>query len=387
MSPRVTAIVVTAIAVSALALVPATASADSLVTYACSPPIPKTAANCAIWHTAPVTLNWGWPAIYDPVVPADCANRTFTTDTAGTDVQCIVRIGDSGDVQFATATVRLDTTAPVVTVMTAARPPDNDGWWNHPVAFSFAGTDVTSGVASCDTVTYSGPDGDAAKVIGSCTDVAGNTAAGSFPVKYDATPPTVAPGSSDAKVGEIDLNWTTSADVVSSRVLRSPGIGKAPVSEVYSGSNRSFSDSGVTGGETYTYTINASDPAANLASTTMTVKALAAPQASPATKGSARAPRLDWPVVRGADYYNVQLFRNGRKILSAWPRHSRLQLHKQWRYAGKGRSLAPGTYRWYAWPGFGRRSAHRYGKLIMSRRFKVNAAPPAPVTGQAASRG
>jgi hypothetical protein len=360
----------------ALAIASSAAAADSLVTYACSPPLPKAAANCALWHTTPVTLTWGFPASYDPLPPGDCTTRKFNTDTARTDVQCIVHIPPAGDIQFATATVRVDVTPPAVTGMTAARPADHDGWWNHPVALTFAGTDGTSGIAACDVVDYSGPDSGAAAVTGSCSDVAGNTAAGTFPFAYDATPPTVTPGSSDAKVGHISLTWTPSADAVSSRVLRSPGIGSAAVSDVYSGPNRSFTDPAVTGGRTYTYTINAADVAGNVASTTMTALAKA-----PAP------PRLDWRTVKPADYYNVQLFRNGRKILSAWPRHSRLQLRKQWRYAGRQRKLSPGTYHWYVWPGFGRRSAHRYGKLIMQRRFTIGGPTTKTKPGKAASRG
>jgi hypothetical protein len=366
------------------AVTAASASADSLVTYACTPPASQTAGNCAIWHTTPVTLYWGWPASYNPTVLGDCTTpHTFTTDTAGTDVQCVVQNAATKDIQFATATIRLDQTPPVVTGMAADRPPDHDGWWNHPVNFTFTGTDATSGIATCDTVNFAGPDSALAPVTGSCTDVAGNKASGTFPVKYDATPPTVAPGSADAPIGQISLTWTTSPDAVSTSVMRSPGIGGAPASEVYSGPGHSLTDSAVVGGETYTYTINASDPAANVASTTMTVKAKAVPQASPAAKGPVGPPLLDWPRVKGADYYNVQLFRNGRKILSAWPRRSQLQLQRQWHYAGKARALAPGTYRWYAWAGFGRRAQHHYGKLIVTRRFKI----AAPATGKSASRG
>jgi hypothetical protein len=358
MSPRLTALLV--VAVAALALVPGTAAADPIVTYVCSPPSPPAADNCAKWNTAPVLLHWGFPAAYHPVL-GDCSDRTFTADTAGTDVQCVVRVGDTGDVQFATATVRLDRTPPVVTTMSAVRPPDYDGWWNHPVAFAFAGTDATSGIGVCDTINYSGPDGDAAKVTGSCTDVAGNAASGSFPIKYDATPPSVSAGAAKVKAGRVSLQWSTSTDAVTSHVMRSPGIGGTAVSDVYSGPNKSFTDSGVKAGHTYTYSINAQDQAGNVATATVVAKAAAK-----------RAPRLDWPSVRGADYYNVQVFRNGRKILSAWPRHSRLQLKKRWRYAGKRRTLSAGTYSWYAWPGFGRRSAQRYGKLIASRRFRIS---------------
>ena len=53
-------------------------------------------------------------------------------------------------------------------------------------------SDATSGVADCPSVTYTGPDGDAAPVIGRCTDRAGNSAAGPSRVKYDDTAPEVA---------------------------------------------------------------------------------------------------------------------------------------------------------------------------------------------------
>jgi hypothetical protein len=254
--------------------------------------------------------------------------------------------------------------------MSPARPPDHDGWWNHPVAFAFAGTDATSGIAACDTVNYTGPDGDASKVTGSCTDVAGNTASASFPIKYDATPPTVTAGSSDTtKTGEISLNWAPSADAVSSTVVRSPGTGGAPATEVYSGPNRSLTDFGVVGGETYTYTITVSDPAGNVASATMTVNAKGAPLA---VASRIAAPRLDWRSIRGADYYNVQLFRGTQKVLSTWPTRPRLRLRRSWRYLGRRQRLVAGTYRWYVWPGYGRRSRHRYGRLLGTREFTIN---------------
>jgi hypothetical protein len=377
-----------AIVVSALLGLAGSASAADNLTYGCEPPPTRTMANCSAWNTRPVTLVWSWTLAYDPApIPgSDCTTpRIFSADTAGTQVHCYIwKHVDQTGVEDLIATIRIDMTSPTVTGMTPARPPDHDGWWNHPVALSFAGTDATSGIATCDTITYSGPDSATAQVTGTCTDVAGNTSPGTYPLKYDGTPPTVAPGAAGTTVGQVSIGWLPSADVVSSRVIRSPGIGGAPASEIYSGPNHSLTDSAVTGGETYTYSIIAADPAGNEATTTMAVKAKATPQASPAAKNALRAPRLDWQGVKGADYYNVQLFRNGRKILSAWPRFSRLQLHKQWRYAGKKRKLAPGTYHWYVWPGYGGRAAHRYGKLIAQKRFKI-AAPPA--SGKAASRG
>jgi hypothetical protein len=75
--------------------------------------------------------------------------------------------------------------------------------------------------------------------------------------------------------------------------------------------------------------------------------------------------------VRRAQYYNVQLFRAGRKQLTAWPRAPRYQLKLRWTYAGKPRRLAPGRYRWMVWPGFGPRSKVNYGKAIGRSTFVV----------------
>jgi len=51
-----------------------------------------------------------------------------------------------------------DATAPTVTA-TPGRAADHNGWYNSPVAVSFAGQDATSGGVSCDpTRLYAGPD-------------------------------------------------------------------------------------------------------------------------------------------------------------------------------------------------------------------------------------
>jgi hypothetical protein len=89
---------------------------------------------------------------------------------------------------------------------------------------------------------------------------------------------------------------------------------------------------------------------------------------------AARPPVLRWTRARHARYYNVQLHRAGRKILSAWPARPRYRLHRRWSFAGNLRRLAPGRYVWYVWPGYGRRSAARYGDLIGRSAFRVR--PP-----------
>ena len=82
-------------------------------------------------------------------------------------------------------------------------------------------------------------------------------------------------------------------------------------------------------------------------------------------------PVLRWRRIPGASYYNVQLWRAGRKILSRWPIRPRLALKARWRYAGHSYRLRPARYRWYVWPGYGLRSTAQYGRLAVRGRFRI----------------
>ena len=82
-------------------------------------------------------------------------------------------------------------------------------------------------------------------------------------------------------------------------------------------------------------------------------------------------PLLRWRRVPRASYYNVQLFRGSVKIFSAWPSRTRLQLRARWTYLGRQQRLKAGTYRWYVWPGYGKASLRRYGRLLGGSTFKV----------------
>ena len=79
-----------------------------------------------------------------------------------------------------------------------------------------------------------------------------------------------------------------------------------------------------------------------------------------------RPPLLRWRAVPRASYYNVQLYRAGRKVLTAWPRRTRLQLQMRWRFNGRAERFRPGLYRWYVWPGYADR---RFGKLVGTSTF------------------
>src|SRR5262249_1832941 len=121
---------------------------------------------------------------------ASCTSATYggpdngSASVAGT---CTDNAGNSATTTFG---FKYDGTPPNVNA-SPGRAPDANGWYNHPVAVAFAGTDATSGIASCTSATYSGPDDGGAGVSGSCSDAAGNSASGSFGLKYDSTPPKV----------------------------------------------------------------------------------------------------------------------------------------------------------------------------------------------------
>ena len=84
-----------------------------------------------------------------------------------------------------------------------------------------------------------------------------------------------------------------------------------------------------------------------------------------------RPPKLRWKRVAGATYYNVQLWRDGVKLLSFWPIRTSLQLKRRWSYQGRRYVLTPGTYRWYVWPGLGARADVRYGTILGRQTFTL----------------
>ena len=107
----------------------------------------------------------------------------------------------------------------------------------------------------------------------------------------------------------------------------------------------------------YRYWVSARDPAGNVTSQTVS----ATPSRLVPVNGARLRgpPLLQWPKVKRAGYYNAQLYRGSRKVLSAWPARARLQLPRSWNFGGQRYRLATGHYRWYVWPGFGSRTARR----------------------------
>jgi hypothetical protein len=87
----------------------------------------------------------------------------------------------------------------------------------------------------------------------------------------------------------------------------------------------------------------------------------------------ASPPLLRWRAVARASYYNVQVFRNGVKVLSVWPTRTRFQLRARWTFLGRQYRLSAGKYSWYVWPRFGRGAAGGYGNALGRSTFTVTA--------------
>lgn len=199
-----------------------------------------------------------------------------------------------------TITVHVDQTPPTAVVATPARPPDAGLSYSAPLPISWSATDVTSGIAACTTLTYAGPDGPAVAPTGTCRDRAGNVSA---PLPFS-------------------FSYDTTVPVLPDPIVAATGV-----------------------------------PTASQATVTGT-------PSPPTAKPKAERPTLTWRAQPKAKYYNLQLFRNGRKVLSTWPTVTHYTLKPSWRYRGHTYTLTAGRYRWYVWPGYGPRAAHRYGKLL-----------------------
>ncbi len=80
-----------------------------------------------------------------------------------------------------------------MTGASASRSPDRNGWYNHTLTITFAGSDATSGIDTCTQTTYSGPD-DGERLASAAPAATGRgtrARAGAFNFQYDETGPTV----------------------------------------------------------------------------------------------------------------------------------------------------------------------------------------------------
>ena len=325
------------------------------------------------WYVTNVTVSW---TINDPesviLSSGGCDTRTLSSDTSGTRLTCAAA-SDGGEAT-ATKTIRIDKTAPAVTHASPERAPDSGTWYTRPVTVGFHGADPTSGVEACSVVTYAGPDTSGASVTGACRDRAGNISAQApFGFSFDSTPPSLSGVKVAVSSHMAQISWKQLPAWEPITIRRSSDRGKESV--VYQGTASTFTDRSVLNGVKYVYVVVAADAASHTDSER--IQALpTGPLRAPAEKASVTAPPLlRWVPVRKAAFYNVQLFRNGRKILSEWPRKTRLRLPKAWKWNGRRHTLVPGTYRWFVWPAYKRQRGVRYGKPLGFSDFVVAPRP------------
>jgi hypothetical protein len=147
---------------------------------------------------------------------------------------------------------------------------------------------------------------------------------------------------------------------------------------IYQGTDDAVTDRSLRNGRRYRYVVTRIDQAGNRAaggaSMVPTASRLLLPMAGERIKltgEDASLPLLVWKGVRRASYYNVQVFRRGRKVLSAWPEGTQRRLDRRWTYGGTARKLTAGRYCWHVWPGYGKRSLRHYGKRLGTSCFRV----------------
>jgi hypothetical protein len=336
-----------------------------MLRYACSP-APST---CTGWYRTPVKLSWDWDALVASQKSGDCSQQTFSSDTTGIRVFCEVVDNTTGETTGRPVTIHVDKTPPQLLGLAPDRPADYNGWFNRPIGLTFQAVDPISGVTSCSSTSYGGPDALAVAIGGSCTDVAGNTGSGSFPLNYDATPPKRPTVKATPRNRRVTIAWTpkpfTVAEVVRIRKRGQPKL-------LYRGTGAKFTHRKLHNGRRYRYRVTLIDQAGNRASRKRSAVPTSSPLLLPADGAHVHGPPLlVWKPMKRASYYNAQLVRRGRKILSSWPRKPHLQLHRRWRFNDRRHRLVRGHYCWYVWPGRGARSERRYGRLLGKSCFVV----------------
>jgi hypothetical protein len=96
------------------------------------------------------------------------------------------------------------------------------------------------------------------------------------------------------------------------------------------------------------------------------------PQVAPVVTSPARAPiAVHWTRDGASSYFDFVLWRDGRRVLDAWPTAPNTVVPAAWSYRGKRYELTGGRYAWFVYPGVGPRSEARYGPLTASGQFTV----------------
>jgi hypothetical protein len=277
------------------------------------------------------------------------------------------------------------TLAPAAALSSSVAPPaiaphlsgvqGDNGWYRSDVTVSWTVSDPTgiSTSSGCEPQTLTT---DTPGTTLTCS--ASNRAkpplstAVSVTIKIDRIAPRLADVSVTPGDGRNVLHWRSTSRSDTTRIIRTPRRGKGTPQTFKSLRGDSFTDRSIQNGREYVYTLFSRDLADNHSKR---VSLLGLPRVLtleklPYVPRVSVSPILRWKPVPGADYYHVQLFRGGKRILAAWPSGPQLALHAGWSWGGSRYHLGRGTYRWYVWAGTGPRAAAHY-KRIGTAAFRV----------------
>jgi HYR domain len=229
--------------------------------------------------------------------------------------------------------------------------------------------------APCDSSqSYSGLDEGAYLFTVQATNQIGNVSQKSFSWTIDRTKPAaVANFRAKARDASVLLEWKKPVDADYDHVVvRRKRAGTTAWKTLAKRVNAtSFKDTAVRNDVRYRYRIRSVDGARN-PSAAVEIGGRPSKIFSPVFGAVLRSPPLiDWTYVKDASYFNVQVWRNGRKVLSRWPVRTSLQMRSSWTYGGKQFTFSSGHYVIYAWPGFGSKAAASYGPLLGWTSFDV----------------
>ena len=352
------------------------------------------------WYTSNVTntfnaadalsgLSTGCDTAFPKAVVASTEGAAVTVSSGA----CADVAGNTA-AAITSATFKIDKTDP--TINATAKKHDGttyDAGTDTPqdVTVHFTCADGGSGIATCPADRVFTSVG-TTTVTGTATDKAGNSASVTFGlvkiVPYSSPSPTTPAAPTDrtppgpvtapkAKPGDhwVVLSWVApSANDLDYVEVRRSVAGRAAGKTIsYKAQGTTLRIGRLDNNVTYKFVLVAYDKAGNASNpVVLTAKPAAVLLALPkAGTRVVKPPLLRWAPIKTADYFNVQLFRNGVKVLSAWPRFAHLQLTPGWKYGKTTITLKPGKYTWYVWPGLGKRADKRYGALLGKSTFVV----------------
>ena len=242
-----------------------------------------------------------------------------------------------------TKSIKIDADPPTGVAAQLSRGPDYNGWYNHPVS-DRAGRDRRDLRASRPAPSdlrrpRSAPE---PHRHGQLHRQRGQHASASVALNYDATAPVLSKVRVDSKARSDLVHWARRARrtrVVVQRWARGKGAQQACSSD---GSGGGFTDSKIAPGLEYIYAVQTFDQAGNaskrIARSPGCRRCFSLRQDRVRAAGGAK-PILRWNRVRGAQYYNVQLYRGSKRIFAAWPAKNQLGLPP----AGAGTASATGS--------------------------------------------